>query len=297
MAYRLVRSVVAGMFFLGFLATGTYAQDNSPELPSNIEQRGKLIVATYCDYPPFGFVGDDGKPQGIDVDLAHKLAEYAFGDSNAVSFECTRSANRIAYLQTRKVDVAIAVLGITPTRAKVVDFTKPYFASTSVFLAKEGNEFESVQDLRGETLLVSSGTPWVPWLQRCEPEIRLGQYANKTKWLAALDADRGVAVLNDSTMLYPVAARDDKYVITGPNVKQQGYAWGFGVRKGNDAMLNWLNDKIDQMQSEDVFWSAVKRWQTNPEILGRLESVVRRPGHTPDYSAFEASQTATPSCP
>lgn len=291
-----VRRAVAAFGFLCCISAGTVALAEAP-LPSAVQEQGKLIVGTYCDYAPFGFIGADQTPQGIEVDLAHKLAEYAFGDSSAIDIQCVKSADRIPYLQTRKVDFLISALGITLDRAEVIDFTKPYFASTTVFLALKGNEFETFADLQDKTLLLSSGTPWITWLQKCEPDIEIGQYDSITNQLAALQASRGVALLNDSTLLYPVAARNDAYAVTGPDVKEQGYSWAFGVRKGNDEMLAWLNEQIDRMQTEDVFWETVQRWEEDPATLQRIEAVVRRPDQTPDYSSYQASTTREPSCP
>lgn len=291
-----IRRAAAALGFVCCASVGTLAHAEAP-LPGEVQERGKLIVGTYCDYAPFGFIGADQNPQGIEVDLAYKLAEYAFGDSAAIEIQCVKSADRIPYLQTRKVDFLISALGITLDRAEVIEFTKPYFASTTVFLVLKGNEFETFDELQGKTLLLSSGTPWITWLQKCEPDIEIGQYDSITNQLAALQAGRGVALLNDSTLLYPVAARNDAYTVTGPDVKEQGYSWAFGVRKGNAEMLAWLNEQIDRMQAEDVFWETVQRWEEDPATLQRIEPVVRRPNQTPDYSSYQASTTSEPSCP
>jgi polar amino acid transport system substrate-binding protein len=292
--------LVAGMLALttSVLGTSAVAQTTlSAPLPDNIRSRGQIIIGTYCDYPPFGYVGADQSVQGIEVDYGHKVAELAFGKPDAVKFECVKSDQRIPYLQTGKVDLLISVLGVTIDRAKVIDFSEPYFASTTVFLAQKGHEFQSFADLRGKTLLLSSGTPWITWLQRCEPKIEMTQYDSIPNQLEAMNAGRGVALLNDSTLLYPIAAKNPNFVVTGPDVKEQGYSWAFGVKKGNQALLSWVNAAIDEMQKEDFFWQTVQHWEKDPATLQGLEKVVRRPGHTPDYSSYQASVTAEPSCP
>jgi len=292
-----LKSLVAVAGVVGCLAAGMQTASAEAQLPANVKERGKLIVGTYCDYAPFGFIGEDQKPQGIEVDFARQLADYAFGSPDAIELQCVKSADRIPYLQTEKVDFLISALGITLTRADVIDFTKPYFASTTVFLALKGNEFDGFDDLAGKTLLLSSGTPWITWLQSCEPEIEIGQYDSVTNQLAALEAGRGVALLNDSTLLYPIAARNEAFVVTGPNVKEQGYSWAFGVKKGNDEMRAWLDEQIDRMGNDDVFWTVIQKWESDPATLESLKNVVRRPGVTPDYSTYQASNTLEPSCP
>lgn len=267
-------------------------------LPADIKSRGHLNVGVYCDYPPYGLTGADGNPQGVEVDLARHLAEYAFGNPSAVQFTCVKAASRIPYLQTQKVDLVIAALGVTQVRTKVIDFTKPYFASTSVFLALKGYEFSTFSQLRGKSLGIISGTPWITWLQRCEPGITISQYASTTTAIEALNAGRVSAYLDDSTLLYPIAAKNPgKLIVTGPDVKEQGYSWAFGVRKGNTELLNWANAATDRMQTEDFFYKNLTHWIDDAATLKGLAQVIRRPGQTPNYQKYEASYTDNPSCP
>lgn len=305
MKWTMRRGLAAVMLALSASAFGTAAEslaatqlaELSVPLPEDIKSRGQIVIGTYCDYPPFGFVGADQSIQGIEVDYGRKVATLAFGNPDAVKFQCVKSDQRIPYLQTGKVDLLISVLGVTVDRAKVIDFSEPYFASTTVFLAPKGHEFQNFADLHGKTLLLSSGTPWITWLQRCEQGIEISQYDSIPNQLEALNAGRGVALLNNSTLLYPIAAKNPNFVVTGPDVKEQGYSWAFGVKKGNDALLKWVNAAIDEMQKEDFFWQTVQRWEHDPATLQGLERVVRRPGQTPDYASYQASVTEEPSCP
>ena len=84
----------------------------------------KLItIAIPTDFPPYGFVGTDLKPQGLDIDMANLI-----GAKLGVKVELVpvTSANRIPYLQTKKADLVISTLGKNPEREKVIDFTAAY---------------------------------------------------------------------------------------------------------------------------------------------------------------------------
>ena len=82
-----------------------------------------IIIAIPTDFPPYGFVGTDMEPQGLDIDMANYI-----GDKLGVKMELVpvTSANRIAYLQTKKADLVISTLGKNPEREKVIDFTVAY---------------------------------------------------------------------------------------------------------------------------------------------------------------------------
>jgi ABC-type amino acid transport substrate-binding protein len=83
----------------------------------------EIKIAVPTDFPPYGFVGTDLKPQGLDVDMANYIAAKL---GVKVELVPVTSANRIPYLQTRKADLVISTLGKNPEREKVIDFTVAY---------------------------------------------------------------------------------------------------------------------------------------------------------------------------
>src|SRR5258708_2712574 len=84
----------------------------------------KLIrIAVPQDFPPFGSVGTDLKPQGLDIDVAEMIAKDLGVKLELVPVS---SANRIPYLQTNKVEAIISSLGRNPEREKTIDFSKAY---------------------------------------------------------------------------------------------------------------------------------------------------------------------------
>ncbi len=114
----------------------------------------KITIAIPTDFPPYGFVGTDLKPQGLDIDMANYIATKL---GVAVELTAVTSANRIAYLQTKKADLVISTLGKNAEREKVIDFTaaySPFFQA--VFAAKTLN-VKSFADLAGKSIAVTRG--------------------------------------------------------------------------------------------------------------------------------------------
>ena len=79
-----------------------------------------LKVAVPQDFPPFGSVGTDMQPRGYDIDAAALIAKELGVKLELVPVS---SANRLPYLQTKKVDLVISSLGKNPDREKQIDFT------------------------------------------------------------------------------------------------------------------------------------------------------------------------------
>ncbi|GGB00655.1 transporter substrate-binding domain-containing protein [Agarivorans gilvus] len=117
-------------------------------------ERGVLKVAVPQDFPPFGSVGSDLQPQGYDIDMANYLA-----DELGVKLELVpvTSANRIPYLQTRKVDLVISSLGKNPEREKAIDFSNAYAPFFLGVFGAEGLDVSKADDLKGKTVGVTRG--------------------------------------------------------------------------------------------------------------------------------------------
>lgn len=117
--------------------------------------KAKVIrIAVPQDFPPFGSVGTDLKPVGYDIDTAQLIA-----DKLKVKLELVpvTSANRLPYLQTKKVDLVISSLGKNAEREKAIDFTAAYAPFFSGVFAPAKSMVKSAADLKGKTIGVTRG--------------------------------------------------------------------------------------------------------------------------------------------
>ena len=89
----------------------------------NVLKAKTIKIAVPTDYPPYGSVDKNMKPQGLDVEMAELIAAKL---GVKVELVPVTSANRIPYLQTRKADLVISTLGKNPEREKVIDFSAAY---------------------------------------------------------------------------------------------------------------------------------------------------------------------------
>jgi polar amino acid transport system substrate-binding protein len=113
-----------------------------------------LRVAVPQDFPPFGSVGIDLKPVGYDIDTAKLIARQL---GVALEIVPVSSANRIAYLTTRKVDMVISSLGKNAEREKVLDFSSAYAPFFNGVFGMTNQKVSKVDDLAGKTVGVTRG--------------------------------------------------------------------------------------------------------------------------------------------
>ena len=116
--------------------------------------RKSINIAIPTDFPPYGFVSTDLKPQGLDVDMANYIGAKL---GVKVELVVVTSANRIPYLQTKKADLVISTLGKNAEREKVIDFTAAYSPFFQAVFAAKGVAIKGAADLAGKTLSVTRG--------------------------------------------------------------------------------------------------------------------------------------------
>ena len=136
-----------------------------------VKARGKVIIGVQGDNPPFGFLDSTGKNTGYDVEIGALFGQFI---GLPVEFQVVTNQNRIAGLQAQKVDVLFATLGMSPDRAKSLQYSKPYAANVMQVLAKKSMKVSGPQDLTDIPL----GVP-----KASTQEIVLTEMAPKAKYL------------------------------------------------------------------------------------------------------------------
>jgi polar amino acid transport system substrate-binding protein len=135
--------------------------------------------------------------------------------------------------------------------------------------------------LAGQPVISISGATASLWLTRCVKDARQVLFGQTSEALTALKQNRGVAFAQDDTLLIDLAAKNPALKVVGD--AKAASPWGMGVRKGDAAMLSWLNGALKQMQAEDFFWSQFQRTVTDSAIQQQFAQFVPRPGNSLSY--------------
>ncbi|WP_444459748.1 hypothetical protein [Rhodobacter capsulatus] len=105
-----VNTTLGALLLAGVTALSGAAQaQDLPPLPAAIKEAGKIRIGVKCDSPPFGASGPDGKPLGIEIEMARKIGTFAFGSEAGQSFPASlRGAD--PSLNSGKLDLILATL-------------------------------------------------------------------------------------------------------------------------------------------------------------------------------------------
>jgi polar amino acid transport system substrate-binding protein len=148
---RLARRIFVAAIFAAPLAGASFAHADALD---TVQKNGVVRVGVFMDYPPFGSIGPDMKPQGYDIEMADYLAKAM---KVKVELVPITGENRMAYLATGKADVLLSV-GQTPERDKVLDFSRPYAPYYLAVFGPKTLAVKSEKDLAGKTISVARGT-------------------------------------------------------------------------------------------------------------------------------------------
>jgi general L-amino acid transport system substrate-binding protein len=124
-----------------------------------ILDRGKVICGGRTDLAGFGYLDDAGRNIGFDIDVCRAVAAVLLGDPEAVEVVPLSAAERGPALQTGEVDILSRNATWTSTRdAQWGNFTWIMFYDGQGFIVPVDSGIETIEDLNGATVCVTSGT-------------------------------------------------------------------------------------------------------------------------------------------
>ena len=215
-----------------------------------IKADGTINIGVFSDKNPFGYVDENGEYQGYDVYFAERIGKDLGVKINYVS---TEAANRVEYLETGKVDIILANFTVTPERAEKVDFALPYMNVALGVVSPDSRVITDLSELSDDDpVIVISGTTAETYLIANNPEVKLQKYDTYANAKNALENGNGVAWANDNTEVIAFALQNAGYTVGIPSLGSQDTI-APAVSKGNDTLLQWLNDEIVSLADEQFF--------------------------------------------
>lgn len=245
------RLLVAG---LSLLALG--AAQAQTALDAIIKSK-TIKIAIPTDYPPYGFVGPDMKPQGLDVAMAELIAAKLGVKAELVP---VTSANRIPYLQTKKADLVISTLGKNPEREKVIDFSAAYAPFYQAVFAAKSLSIKSWADLAGKTVAVTRGAMEDQELAKvAPPSLEYRRFEDNNATIAAFAAGQTQLLATSAAVAGNLMQRNPG-LNTEYKLLLKDSPCFIGVAKGEDALLAKVNQIIAAAKAAGELEALSKKW-------------------------------------
>jgi glutamate/aspartate transport system substrate-binding protein len=200
-----------------------------------IRETGAITLGVRETSVPFSFLDAQKQPQGYSVDLCLKVAEAVKAELKLPRLEVkylpVSSANRIPSLVEGKIDLECGSTTNTRDRQKQVAFAYTTFVAGIKMLARKSSNVNSIEDLRGRSVVVTVGTTSEKIVKTMNDERVLKMTIIESKdhgeSFKAVDEGRAVAFPMDDVLLYGLisrATKPDDFAVVGKYLSVEPYA-------------------------------------------------------------------------
>jgi polar amino acid transport system substrate-binding protein len=247
--------MVSHRFFSFSLAIGLLgvslvapAPVSSAEL-KEIEQRGQLIVAVKDNLRPLGFRDATGNLEGLEIDIAKRLAEELLGKPDAVVLQPVKNIDRLNVVLEGKVDLTIARVTATASRSRLVNLSRPYYLDGTGVVTKDAS-ITRLSEVATKRIAVINGSS----------TIAVVKYALPASKLVGVDSYEEARSLLEKGDANAFAA--DNSVLTGWVQDYPQYRL-LPVRLSGEALCIVMPKGLKYTQLQLRVNEAIARWQSS----------------------------------
>ena len=195
-----------------FVAVPALAQD-SPTL-KKIKDSGTITIGHRDSSMPFSYYDDKQQVVGYALDICMKVVDAIKAELKMpnlqVKLNPVTSATRIPLIANGTIDLECGSTTNNLDRQKQVGFTNTYFVTANRYVAKKASNIKSIADLKGKTIVSTSGTTNLKWVTEENAAKNMGMSIMTAKDHAEaflmVETGRAVAFFMDDILLYSLVA-------------------------------------------------------------------------------------------
>lgn len=221
-----------------------------------------LRVGVTGTYPPLSFV-EDGEAKGIEPDLAKKVGQRL---GRPVEIEVYGLADLIPALNTKRIDVIMAGMSITPDRERQVHFTQPYLRVGQMTLIRKSDQKYVTDYARmnrpGSKVGVKSSSTGEEYARAILTNATIVPFATVGEGKTALRTGKIDYFIHDAPTVWRTTGRfENDPDLTGMYrpLTEEYLAWA--VRPADEHTLGKDLDRIlDQLETSGELAATLDRW-------------------------------------
>jgi glutamate/aspartate transport system substrate-binding protein len=274
----------------------------------NIKETGAITLGYRDSSIPFSYIDDNQKPVGYAMDICYKIVDAVKKelklDKLEVKLNPVTSATRIPLMANGTVDLECGSTTNNAERQKQVGFTNTHFLTASRFVSKKANNIKSIDDLKGKSVVSTSGTTNIKQLNEANAARNLGiniiPAKDHAEAFLMVESDRAVAFVMDDILLASFVASSkapEAYVIsTDAFSKPEPY--GIMVRKDDAAFKKVVDAATAALYQGGEGEKIYDKWFTqkippkglnlNVPLGPELKAEFAKPSDSPDPESYKA---------
>jgi glutamate/aspartate transport system substrate-binding protein len=286
------------------LMGSVHAQELTGTL-KKIKDSGTLTLGVRDASIPFSYLDDKQQYMGYSIDLCMKAAsaiqkKLGLKQLNIKMVPVT-SATRIPLISNGTTDISCDSATNNLERQKQVAFSVTEFVTANRILAKKSSNIKTLADLKGKTVVSTSGTSNIKQLTALNNELQLGMNILAAKDHAEaflmVETDRAAAFVMDDILLAGLAANSKSpadYVITDEALSVEPY--GLILRKNDEPFKKVVDDALIAVYQSPEIISIYDKWFNSPippkgvnlnvPMSASLKAVMAKPTDSGDPAAY-----------
>ncbi|MFI7125405.1 transporter substrate-binding domain-containing protein [Nonomuraea sp. NPDC050153] len=262
-----MRGVALAVMAVAALVAACGGAGSYTTVVGKIRNAGRVVVGTKWDQPSLGLKTGDGPPVGFDADVAKYVVDHiAQGRRVQITWRESPSSAREALLQNGSVDLIFASYTITPSRRPKVTFGGPYIVTPQDTMVRANDtRIKKLGDLRGKRLCLAEGSNSYRRIVDPPPDGRLNlpmvlvPAANYSDCVRKLAENRLDAISTENLLLAGFAEGEPgRFRLLNDPVLNEN--WGVGIKKGDTATCEAVNQAIAAMWHDGTATRLLHRW-------------------------------------
>ena len=237
----------------------TTTEEASSEKAEETTEGGTLIVGFDQDFPPMGFLGDNGEYTGFDLELAQEVAKRL-----GLEYKAQPIAWDAKDMELESGNIDCIWNGFTITgREDDYTWTEPYMANTQVFVVRNDSGIAGKDDLAGKVVECQADSSAEAALKE-DPDLTatFAQLLTTADYISAfMDLQQGAvdAIAMDVIVAgYQIQQRNADFTILDDSLSAEEY--GVGFKKGNTELRDKVQATLEDMAKDGTMKEISEKW-------------------------------------
>ena len=224
-------------------------------------EKGKLIMSTNAEFPPYEMTTDDGGFAGIDIEIAQAIAEKL---GLELVIDDMDFDGALMAVQQGKSDMVMAGVTVNETRLKVMDFSNSYATGIQVVIVKEGSDV-TMDNLGDKLIGTQRGTTGYIYASDSPENGGYGEdhvvaYDSGITAVQALMNGQVDAVIIDNAPAQEFVKANPGLTILEGEWALEDYAIGFA--KGNTELQEAVNKALAELIADGTVQKIIDKYIT-----------------------------------
>jgi glutamate/aspartate transport system substrate-binding protein len=302
------RLLMLGLAFAAALCAGGARAEELTGTLKKIQETGVITLGYRDTSIPFSYLDGDQKPVGFAMDICAKVVEAVKQelklDKLEVRLTSVSSSTRIPLLANGTIDLECGSTTNNIDRQRQVAFSNTHFLTATRFVSKKSSRINSIDDLKGRTVVSTSGTTNIKQLTEANAARNLGVNIiaanDHAEAFLMVETDRAVAFVMDDILLAALVAgskQPEGYVIsTGAFSKAE--PCGIMLRRDDPAFKKVVDAATAALFQNPEGQKTYDKWfmqkippkgiNLNTPISPALRAEFARPSDSPEPDSYKA---------